>query len=188
MLALPAMLAILWWAARESYADLQGHRLIVAWVVRVALVTVLVLALAGAEIVRPARQLAVVFAVDASHSVPEAERERALEVVRRSLRHRGGEHTCAMVVFGRRAMLEAERLSRTEDVTIASEVGGGHTDMAAGLRLALGVIPPETAGRIVLCSDGNENVGAAEEQVLAASAARVSVDVLPLATREAADS
>ncbi|MGC9319690.1 MAG: vWA domain-containing protein, partial [Armatimonadota bacterium] len=147
----------------------------------------LILALAGAQLVRPAEKLTVVFAVDASHSVPDAQRRHALELIRQALGHRRPGQRCALVVFGRRAMVEAESLVRPDDVQITGTVDGGSTDIAGALRLALGLIPPETAGRIVLCSDGNENLGAAREQLLAAEAGRVTVDVLPLHSRSRRD-
>ena len=187
LLALPVLLGALWWGARGSYAGLRGWRLASAWVVRVAIIVLLVLALAGAQIVRPAEEMTVVFAVDDSYSVAPTERQRALEVVRAALSERQPGQRAAMVVFGSEAMVESEALQRPDDVAVSSQIDGGHTDIAAGLRLALGLIPPDRAGRVVLVSDGNENLGAAAEQLLAAEAGRVTVDVLPLRTRSQHD-
>jgi len=183
LLALPVILGALWYAARGSYADLLGARLVAAWAIRAIVVLALVLALAGAQIVRPAEELTVVFALDGSYSVPQAERGRALSFLREALRHREAGHRCALVSFGREAMVESESLRTAEDVTAAADIERGHTDIASALRLALGLISPDSAGRIVLCSDGNENLGEAAEQLLAAQAARVAIDVIPLRTR-----
>lgn len=186
LLALPVLAGGLWLGARGSYAGLRGWRLLGAWVVRAALVLLLVLALAGTQIVRPAEEMTVVFAVDDSYSVAPGEQERVLAMVREALGESGPGRRAAMVVFGGEAMVESEALRRAE-VAITAQVDGGHTDIAAGLRLALGLIPPDSAGRVVLCSDGNENLGAAAEQILAAEAGRVAVDVLPLRTRSEHD-
>lgn len=187
LVALPALLAALWWGARGSYAGLRGWRLGGAWAIRVAIVLLLVLALAGAQIVRPAEEMTVVFAVDDSYSVAPGERERALAVVQAALEERGPGQRAAMVVFGGDAMVESETLQQPEEVAISAQVDGGHTDIEAGLRLALGLIPPDRAGRVVLVSDGNENLGEVAEQLLAAEAGRVVVDVLPLRTRSQHD-
>lgn len=187
LLALPPVVGALWYAARGSYADLRGARLWVAWVVRLVIVLALVLALAGAQLVKPAKRLTVVFAVDGSYSVPAQERARALEFIREGLRYRRPEHRCALVVFGREARVESESLRRPQEVRVTSELDGGHTDISAGLRLAAGLVPPDSAGRVVLCSDGNENVGSTAEELLAAQAGRVTVDVLPLETRAPRD-
>ncbi len=187
LLALPVLAGALIFGARGSYAGLRGVRLIGAWVVRAALVLLLVLALAGAQIVRPAEEMTVVFALDDSYSVAPEEHERALAMVREALGERQPGQRAALVVFGGEAMVESEALQQPSEVAISSQVDGGHTDIEAGLRLALGLIPPDTAGRVVLVSDGNENLGAAAEELLAAEAGRVVVDVMPLRTRSQHD-
>ena len=130
LLSLPVIGAALWYAARGSYADLMGARRVVAWVLRVALLVAVVLALAGAQLVRPAERLTVVFALDASYSVPLAERERALDFVRQSLAFREPGQRAALVVFGRQAMIESESLYRPDEVGLVSTLDGGHTDIA----------------------------------------------------------
>jgi uncharacterized membrane protein len=187
LLALPLIAAALVWSARGSFAGLAGARQWLAWGARIGLMLALVFALAGAQLVQPARDLAVIFALDASHSVPTAERERALEFVREALEYRGGDDHAALVVFGREALVESESLSKPADVQVVSDTTGGYSNLAGGLRLALGMVPPESAGRVVLLSDGNENMGSATEEVLAARAGRVTVDVVPLGTRVTQD-
>ncbi len=187
LLALPVLAAALIYGARGSYAGLRGWRLIGAWIVRGAIVLLLVLALAGAQIVRPAEEMTVVFALDDSYSVAPTERERALGLVRDALGKREPGRRAALVVFGGEAMVEAEALAQPGEVAVSAQVDGGHTDLGAALRLALGLIAPDTAGRVVLLTDGNENTGAVSEQLLTAEAARVVVDVLPLQTRSRHD-
>jgi hypothetical protein len=57
----------------------------------------------------------------------------------------------------------------------------GHTDIAAALKLALASFADDSGKRIVLISDGNENLGDAEEQARLARTLAVQIDVLPLA-------
>ncbi len=101
LMALPVIAAALVWSARGSFAGLIGVRQWLAWGARIVLMLALVMALAGAQLVQPARELAVIFALDASQSVPVAERERAMEFVREALEYRGGDDHAALVVFGR---------------------------------------------------------------------------------------
>ena len=187
LLLLPAAGALLWWAGRASYADLTGGRRWVAWVLRSVILLALLSALAGAQLVRQSKELLVVFALDSSVSVPPEERARALKLVQSALAHKRADQRGALVVFGREAMVESENLPRDTALQVASRPSPGHTDISAALRLALGLIPPEAAGRIVLLSDGNENVGSAAQETLLARANRVPVDVAPLATRRARD-
>ncbi|HUS80053.1 MAG TPA: VWA domain-containing protein, partial [Armatimonadota bacterium] len=187
LLLAPVVAAALVWSARDSFADLAGMRRRVAWVLRAVIMSALVLALAGAQLVLPTRNLEVVFALDGSHSVPEAERERALGFIREALAGRRPDHRAALVVFGRRAVVESDSLLSPDQVRVRSDPSGGYTDLSAGLRLALGLVPPQWAGRVVLLSDGNENVGSAAQEALAARAGGVSVDVVPLGTRAQRD-
>src|SRR5262249_18119696 len=86
---------------------------------------------------------------------------------------------------GRRPKLElppsdAPRFNfRFKDVV--SVIDGDHTDIAAAIKLALASFPEGSAKRIVLMSDGNENLGNAEEQARIAERNGVQIDVVPLA-------
>ena len=187
LLLIPAAGALLWWSGRATYADLTGGRKWAAWVLRSTIVLALLLALAGAQLVRQSKELLVVFAVDGSVSVPLEERSRGIEFVRSALSSRRSDQRGALVVFAREAAVESENLPRDGKLEVASRPNTGHTDIAGALRLALGLIPPEAAGRVVLLSDGNENVGSAADEGLLAQANRVPVDVVPLDTRRARD-
>src|SRR5262249_10341410 len=62
----------------------------------------------------------------------------------------------------------------------ASTVDGNYTDVAAAIKLALASFPEGSGKRIVLLSDGNENMGNAEEQARLAKQNGVQIDVVPL--------
>lgn len=187
LLLLPVAGLLLWHSARDSFADLTGTRLRVAWAARVLLMLSLIMALAGMQVVRRSDELVVVFAVDESFSVPREERTRALEFIREALAMRRPQDRGALVYFGREASVESESLRRPGDVRDVARTAPTHTDIASGLRLALGLIPPGSAGKVVLLSDGNENVGAVAGELLLSRANKVSVDVVPLRTRKAQD-
>ncbi len=187
LLALPTAAALLWWSARTSFADLTGARKRVAWALRAIIVISLIFSLAGAQLVKQSKELVVAYALDDSFSISPDERARALQIIHDSLgRARAGDRG-ALVVFGREALVESEHLRTGDKLALASHPGSGHTDIGAGLRLALGLLPPESAGRVVLFSDGNENIGSAAQEVLLAQAKRVPVDVIPLQTRRTRD-
>src|SRR5262249_40105211 len=64
---------------------------------------------------------------------------------------------------------------------LAAEVDRYHTDIAAALKLALASFPEGTGRRVVLMSDGNENLGDALAQARLAKTNGVEIDVVPLA-------
>ncbi|MFO0945059.1 MAG: VWA domain-containing protein [Planctomycetota bacterium] len=91
-----------------------------------------------------------------------------------------------LVVFGKGARLElppAPYPSNKEIRSIGSLIDRQHSDLAAGIKLALGSFPPDTSRRIVLISDGNQNRGDVLTQAVAAQKNAVPIDVVPIEYR-----
>ena len=187
LLLLPVCAAALWYSARGSYANLTDARRRVAWTARGMLMCSLILALAGTRLMKPARNQVVVFALDRSASVPPQEQQRAAGFVGQALRHLRPQDRGALVAFGRQPLVEAESLTRAAAVQVNSTPGVTHTDLSAALRLATGLIPTDCAGRVVLLSDGNENLGDVMTEALVARANGLTVDVVPLKLRSDRD-
>jgi uncharacterized membrane protein len=168
---------------------------------RIVGVALLALALAEPFFARATRAMTVLFVLDRSLSIPQelaedpaqpgakidlrAERLRKFINDAVQMRGAGHEHDMAgLIVFGRRPRLElppsdAPRFNLTE---LPAAEDGNYTDIAAALKLALASFPEGTGKRIVLISDGNENLGNAREQAELAKSLKVQIDVLPLAS------
>ncbi len=155
-------------------------------VLRVVVVGFLLLALAGLEITRGGRDLAVVFTLDLSNSVSTAERQRALNLARAAAatRHQGDRF--ALVTFGA-APIVAEGLSETPRLAPAARPSAQRTDIGAAIRTALGLLPPSGARRIVLMTDGQDTAGGAAEAAALAAAGGVEIGIVPLGQVGAAD-
>jgi uncharacterized membrane protein len=184
-----------------SYRSLAGLGPVRRWValgLRCALVLLLVLALAEARLRRQSENTTVLFLVDRSLSIPEEPAqdakgdridlrwERIRKFINEAVEHRGARHVhdkAGLVVFGRRPRLElppsdAPRFNFNE---VQGAIDGNYTDIGGAIKLALASFPEKTGKRIVLISDGNENLGSAEEQSRLARENGVEIDVLPLA-------
>ena len=90
----------------------------------------------------------------------------------------------AVVEFGAKPVLTsppapAADLAATSETPAAAPVDPAFTDVAAGLGLAR-ALPLGGGQRIVLLSDGAENIGAAVDQAAQAALAGVPIDVVPL--------
>src|SRR5262249_6224636 len=113
--------------------------------------------------------------------------ERTRGFVNDAVRFRGPDKRndrAGVILFGRRPklVLPAAAVDRLPvDERLAGPSDGEYTDIAAALKLALASFPEGTGKRIVLISDGNENLGRAEEQAQLARQQGVQIDVLPLA-------
>ncbi|HET7087407.1 MAG TPA: VWA domain-containing protein, partial [Anaerolineae bacterium] len=141
----------------------------------------LILSLAGTQVVQAVNDTTVVFVVDRSDSVPRAEQKRAEDFVRASLATMKAGDRAAVVVFGEEALVERLASDDTTLAPITSAPRTTHTHLASALRLALALFPEETHKRIVLLSDGLENVGHAADLVDLAVARGVQIAVMPLA-------
>jgi Ca-activated chloride channel homolog len=180
LLAVPAALYVV----RGSLAGLEGARRVASTAVRVVVLTLLALAAGGPRVRFGSSDLAVVFVVDASASVSAEGRREALEFVERAAAAAAPRDRVGVVVFGGDASVErspregglGSRLER-----IASAVRVDDTDIAGALRLAGGLVPEDTTGRIVLLSDGNETRGSVADEArrLRARGISVSCHALP---------
>ena len=128
----------------------------------------LVLTLAGPLQNRTLRGLELVFVLDRSRSVGHQQSEAALHFINRVARAQGEPLQVALVVFGSGAAVEfGLRDTGFAIDTIHSEVDGDGTDIGRALEVALGRFTGEGQRRIVLLSDGGENLGDARTAVAA---------------------
>jgi hypothetical protein len=149
----------------------------VSTAIRALIVSLVLLALAGAQVVRSAGPLTVIYLVDMSDSVSTAQQEAALAYVRGGLAAKAADDRAAVVLFGARAAI-ARAVSGATDLPEIHQLApgaGSATDIAGAIRLGLALVPDAGARRFVLISDGLDTVGDARA---AAAAQR------PAATRD----
>lgn len=186
---------------RFSYHSLAGLGPVRRWVAlsaRCLLVALLVLALAEPRLRRPNENVCVLYVLDRSMSIPqEVERNtsgeerdarwlRLQRFVHESVQQRGIGHRndlSGAILFARRPRLvlppsPVDKLVVTD--ALAGAMDPNYTDIGAAIKLAMASFPEGTGKRIVVFSDGNENIGNAEEQANRAKQNGVQIDVVPL--------
>lgn len=140
----------------------------------------LVLSLAGAQLLRPVDDIAAVFVLDLSDSVPPLEQERAKTFIRQAIAAMPKGAQSAIVAFGEDALVERLASEAHDLPPITSVPRSTRTDLAAALRLGMALFPEESQKRLVVLSDGLENVGDALEQAELAAMRNVEIDIVPL--------
>ncbi len=175
LLLLPPLVAVVVGLHLASRRRLGVTRRRVALAVRVALLSLLVFALAGFQLVLPVDRLAVVYVVDLSDSVGTAGREEALSYVRNSLASKEDGDVAAIVAFGGDALVERLPTDLAEIDRIASTPLRGATDIGGALRLAGALFPDDAQKRIVLLSDGNDTTGTGPTEAALAGARGIQV-------------
>jgi len=148
-------------------------------VLRLAVTGMLLLALAGLEIARGGRDLAVVFALDLSDSVSVAERQRAADLMAAAVAAGRTGDRFGLVTFGADALV-AEGLTAPPRLSPAARPAAHRTDIGRAIRTALGVLPAGGTRRIIVLTDGHDTEGDAVDAAVLAAVQGVEVGVVPL--------
>ena len=185
---LPAVLWVLWLFWRTD-VQIGLVRRWLALVLRIIIVTALVLAMAGLQWRQPQEGVNVMFVLDRSDSVPSAQQDAAFKYAMKVTAEKEKEDRVGFLVFGSEAALEAtvrDTVDPKKD-KIFAVVGSDRTDIAGAVRLGTAAFPETGQKRLVVLSDGNENLGDALNAAFAAKPLGVSVDVVPLGASRAND-
>jgi uncharacterized membrane protein len=176
------------WLTLKSDVQVSGWRRWTAFGLRLVIVSALILAVAGLQWKRPQEGMNVFFLLDRSDSVPSAQQEAARAYVTRISQTKKKNDNVGVLVFGTEASIESSPLSVVrEDTKIYAVVGTERTDVASAIRLGTAAFPETGQKRLVLMSDGNENIGDSFAAVVAARPLGVTLDVVPLGVTRGGD-
>ncbi|MEM8913595.1 MAG: VWA domain-containing protein, partial [Planctomycetota bacterium] len=165
-----------------------GQRRLAAILLRCCVWTAVVAALAGAQIVWVSDRVTVVYALDQSESIPVARRREMLDYVVSAVRqHRNAARgdRAGVIAFGRDATIEVPPFD--DDIPAAARLESllertDATNLEGALNLAQASMPDDTARRIVIVTDGNENIGEARRMASRLVASGIGIDVVPIRT------
>jgi len=186
LLLLLALPAIVWLALRLSYASLGPYQKWLSLAVRIIIWVLLVCALAGVQFVRLSDRVSVVVAVDTSDSIEDEQLpviEAALDEARETMKK---DDTLGRVYFGADALLEFMPVASPSEQlfsTRTTQTRGNYTDISEALQLAVASFPDNAQKRLVLVTDGNENIGNALAEARVARDNGVELYTVPMGSR-----
>jgi len=180
LLLLPPALAWVVWFAWKSDVQVSSWRRWTALGIRTVVLLALVFAIAGLQWRRPMEGMNIYFALDRSDSVPAPQQDAAKQYLNKVCRQKKNLDKGGVIVFGTEASIESSPNPAVDLQKIQAVVGTERTDLAGAIRLATAAFPETGQKRLVLLTDGNENVGDAMSAVLAAKPLGVTVDVVPM--------
>jgi Ca-activated chloride channel homolog len=186
LLLIPAV-AWMIWLAWKSDVQISAWRRWTAFVLRLVILFALILAIAGLQWKKPLEGMNVFFLLDRSDSVPSSQQEGAREMVNKFSARKEKTDKAGVLVFGTDAGIESTPNAAINLQKIQAIVGTERTDIAGAIRLGTAAFPETGQKRLVLFSDGNENIGDAQSALLAAKSLGVTVDVIPLGVARAND-
>ena len=181
LLALP----LIWWWGFSRLTVLGNLRKWLALSLRTVVWSIVVLALAGVQIVWVSDKMTVMYLLDQSESIPIEKRQVMLEyAIRNVKRHRDGQRgdKAGIIGFGRDATIEIPpfddeiRIRRLSGLLERTDA----TNLESAINLAQASMPEDTARRIVVVTDGNENLGRARDLAARVGDAGIGIDVVPV--------
>lgn len=179
LLLLPAVGWVVWFALRTD-VQVSAWRRWTALLIRLLIVGAIALAIAGLQWRLPIEGMNVFFVLDRSDSIPSPQQDAARDYVNKAAKQMKAVDKAGVIVFGTQASIESSPNAAVDLQKVQAVVGTERTDLAAAIRLGTAAFPETGQKRLVVISDGNENVGDALAAVLASKPLGVSVDVLPI--------
>jgi uncharacterized membrane protein/Mg-chelatase subunit ChlD len=180
------LLLPLWLFSFRSLTGLGPYRRWFALGFRSLVLVLIALSLAEVQMKRVSDKVTVTYLLDQSESIPREQRQWMLEFVRQSVaeHRRVDREDCAgVIVFGREAVIEVPPFDDDIPLISLESVVGLRTDatnLAAALKMAHATFPEDSANRIVVVSDGNENLGDARAVARSLVEQGIGIDVVPV--------
>ncbi len=186
-LVLLALLPVLWVFSFRSLAGLGSMRRLVAIGLRSIVLALIVVCLAEIQLLRTSEKLTVIYLLDQSESIPRHKRQAMVDyVVQEVSKHRNGdrEDRAGVIVFGADAKIEIppfdDDLPTIGNIESYLELRTDATDISSALNLARASFPEDTARRVVIVTDGNENLGDARVVARRLAENGIGIDVVPV--------
>jgi Mg-chelatase subunit ChlD len=182
LLLLPVCIGVVFALWRTSRVYMPPLRRRMSLVLRVMIVSLLVAVLAEPRVQLPANDLAVAFLLDRSDSITPAMQTDEEKWLADALSHKAQQDQAAVISFGGEPVVDRALSTEADPPRLSppSNVDPSSTDIAAAVRAGLAVLPPASARRIVLVSDGQENQEKADTAAALAAAAGVQLMAMPL--------
>lgn len=185
-LVLLVLVPVVWLLSRRSMGALGGWRAALANAFRSLVLVGIIMALAGPQWNRFSENVSVAYLLDQSESIPAEYRSEMLRFVNHNVeQHRqvAKGDRAAVIVFGREAAVEVPPVEFAPGGrNIEAQIDPTATNLADSLAKAAALLPNSSARRVVVVSDGNENLGVAARQSQQLMQAGIGVDVIPAPT------
>jgi len=153
-------------------------------IVRGILALALIFALAQVSVKMVGNSVTTIFLVDVSDSVRE-QREEVIKFVNQAVETKGRRDYVGIIAFGKDTRVEQFISQNISFAELQTDVTTEATDLEEAVNLALAEMPEDSAKRIVLITDGNENEGSLKDTALTVVDAGCEFAVKKLSENEA---
>jgi len=177
------IIPFIWLMMRRASAEVGlSIKRIVVCVIRSLLIIVVGLALSDPKLLSHSDRVNVFFCLDVSESVPDDQRRKAEAFIQQSAAEMQRDDHAGLIVFGKHPSLEVSLKPKLDALNIQSIVNPHNTNIHDALQLAIGRLPRQGKNKIVLFSDGNENMQHSRDMAYLAGSMGIEIFPVPLAT------
>jgi uncharacterized membrane protein len=178
LLAIP-FIALAVVSRRHAYSNLSLRRMRLAMALRITILLALIFSLAGTRLQIPQSHQAVIVVADLSAS-DYGQRSAVQTFINDAATHRPSGDALGVVDVGRQPVVEQPVAMPSGFSGFQSSVDGQYTNLGGGLDLANALLPGGYQHRVVMLSDGQQNVGDAIASARLLRSQGVRVDVVPV--------
>ena len=107
--------------------------------------------------------------------------------INNAIRHKRPDDQVGIVAVGRNALVEQSVRTQIDFSQFQSTPDTNYTDLAIGLQLAAAILPSDSERRIVLLTDGQQNIGDALQEAQLLQQQGIRLDIVPLPTFSGAE-
>lgn len=157
LLLIPVVVGLLIFSMRYMYTRSKTAK-IAQIVIRALLASLLVLALSQMHLKITGKSVTTVFILDVSDSVRE-QKEEVVKFVNDAVKEKGRKDQVGVIAFGGDTRIEQMISKDLSFVDFQTDVDTQATNLEEAVNMALSQMPEDSAKRIVLVTDGNENEG-----------------------------
>ena len=180
LVLIPLAWGVVIFVAMHGVMQLSRRTLSLATTLRLAAVTLLIVALAGLRLPLSGGPVNTIFLLDTSASIPPATQAAARQWIELAGEESSPDDRFAILTFGADTRIDQPfgRSNLDEGDAVAGR--DERTNIANALEMAASLFPPDAPKRIVLLSDGNQTAGDVMRAAEVVAAQGVQVDIVPL--------
>lgn len=156
---------------------LSGFRKKLVFFLRAFIFLILILAIAGTQIFVLHNEKQIVYVIDRSDSMSDI---GINDWLKESIESKEENDQFAIISTGLEAVIERSMSEMSSDFTGSAQVSSQFSNLEQGLQVANSLLPNPEASRIVLVTDGEENVGSMQRQARMLKDRGVPIDVLQI--------
>lgn len=159
----------------------KRHKLTIG-ILRSSLILLLGVVLADPRIMAHTDRVNLLFCLDVSESIASEKKSAAERFIQQTVTRMDAEDQAGLIVFAKHPSLEIPLKNKFEAFSIRSDLNTNFTNIYEALQSAVGNLPQGGENKIVLFTDGNENMYNALEMAYLAASLDIKIYPVPLAS------